>query len=220
MAKRAEAVVFKRNEPDLPPEMEAEEDAVAAFEAEDIEIRERWLTNTRVDERTFASLRVKECILERVSLANCRFGSVTFKDVRLIECDLANLKAHGMTMVRVTFERCRMTGLQAGIAELQDVLIAEGDQRYMQFRFSKCQSSEFDHCNLEEADFHGTDLSGSRFRVCNLKKADLGEVKLAGADLRGSQLEGVLWNAEDIRGATIDPVQALEVARLLGVKIV
>jgi uncharacterized protein YjbI with pentapeptide repeats len=165
------------------------------------------------------ALHAESAVLDHVSLADRTFASIVWKDVRLVSCDLANLETRHLTLVRVEFIDCRMTGLRAGVADCQDVLISEGDQRYSQFRYSKFRSSEFNSCNFEEADFQGTDLSGSIFRKCNLKNAEMSKVKLQNADLRGSQIEGLHLNAEDVRGAIVDLPQAMIFAGLLGIRI-
>lgn len=142
-----------------------------------------------------------------------------WKDVRLINCDLANMQTRGLTFIRVEFINCRMTGLRAGEADFQDILISEGDQRYSQFRYARFKAAEFDRCNFSEADFLGADLTGSIFRKCNLQNAEMSKVKLLNADLRGSAVEDLHLAAEDIRGATVDLTQAMLFAPLLGIRI-
>jgi uncharacterized protein YjbI with pentapeptide repeats len=211
--------VFSRRAPDLPREMAAEADATALFEPHDISLSDRSIEGVRIESRTHGTLHIDSSILQRVSLANSSFGSMVWKDVRLVGCDLANLETRGLTLVRVEFINCRMTGLRAGEAHCQDVLISEGDQRYSQFRFSRFKSAEFTSCNFGEADFQGADLTGSLFRKCNLQNADMSKTKLLNADLRGSQVEGLQLNAEDLRGAVVDPSQAMIFASLLGIRI-
>ena len=97
-------------------------------------------------------LRIESKILNRVSFASRSFSSIFLKDVRLISCDLANLETRALTLVRVEFINCRMTGLRTTEADCQDVLISEGDQRYSQFRFSRFKSAEFDGCKNYLAD--------------------------------------------------------------------
>jgi hypothetical protein len=43
--------------------------------------------------------------------------------------------------------------------------------------------------------------------------------RLEAADFRGSQVEGLVANAEDLRGAIVDPAQAMVFAELMGLKI-
>lgn len=211
--------VFHRSEPDLPRNLVAATDTGSLFEPDVISIAEMSIEGIQIEDRTANSLYIEASILERTSFSNSNFASILLKDVRLIGCDLANLQARAFTLVRVEFINCRMTGLRAGAADCQDVLFSEGDQRYSQFRFSAFKSAEFDSCNFEEADFHGTDLSGSRFRKCNLKNAEMNKANLVDPDLRGSIVDGLQLNAEDIRGAVVDVSQAMLFAPLLGIRI-
>ena len=211
--------VFSRRAPDLPDEMAAAPDPEVLFEPDDISIADRLIAGARIENRAAGTLRIESSLLEGVSLAGSRFASILWKDVRLVRCDLANLDTRYLTLTRVELVDCRMTGFRAGEAECQDVLVSAGDQRHCQFRFSKFKSAEFDSCNFEEADFQGTDLSGSIFRKCILRNAEMSKVKLVNADLRGSLVEGLRMNAEDVRGAVVDPSQAMIFAALLGIRI-
>jgi hypothetical protein len=47
----------------------------------------------------------------------------------------------------------------------------------------------------------------------------MSKTKLVDADLRGSVVDGVQMNAEDIRGAVVDASQAMLFAPLLGIRI-
>jgi uncharacterized protein YjbI with pentapeptide repeats len=217
-APSAKKFVFSRRKPDIPSDLAAVDAAVLSA-GRDISVSERSLQELRLEVQNGGTLHLEASILERVVLANCTFGSIVFKDVRLIGCDLANLQTRALSLTRVEFVNCRMTGLRAGDADCRDVLIEEGDQRYAQFRYAKFRSAEFDTCNFEEADFQGADLTGSIFRKCNLRNAEMSKVKLLNADLRGSSVESLHLNAEDVRGAVVDLSQAMIFAPLLGIRI-
>jgi uncharacterized protein YjbI with pentapeptide repeats len=208
--------VFKRRGPDLPGNPIPTD---FGSETYDIAFSDARIDAQRLVTKPEASLRLEASILQRVSLANCTFSNILMKDVRLVDCDLANLQTRSLTFLRVEFINCRMTGMRAGEAEFQDLLISEGDQRYAQFRHARFKAAEFDRCNLSEADFLGADLTGSIFRKCNLQNVEMSKVKLMNADLRGSTVEGLHMNAEDIRGATVDLSQAIIFAPLLGIRI-
>lgn len=47
----------------------------------------------------------------------------------------------------------------------------------------------------------------------------MSKTKIVDADLRGSVVDGVQMNAEDIRGAVVDASQAMLFAPLLGIRI-
>jgi uncharacterized protein YjbI with pentapeptide repeats len=189
------------------------------FASPEICIADRLLEGATFENRKADTVRIESSVLNKVVLANSSFGSITCKDVRLVGCDLANVETRGLTLIRVELIDCRMTGFRGGEADCQDVLIREGDQRYSQFRLSRFKSAEFDSCNFEEADFHETDLSGAIFRKCNLRRAEMRKARLFNADIRGSVVEGLELNAEDVRGAVVDPAQAMIFALLLGIRI-
>lgn len=217
--RNAKKFVFSRRAPDLPDEMAAAPDTAVLFEPRDILITERLIEGARIENRAAGTLRIESSILEGVSLAGSSFASIIWKDVRLVRCDLANLETRYLTLTRVELIDCRMTGFRAGEANCQDILVSAGDQRHCQLRFSKFKSAEFDSCNFAEADFQGTDLSGSIFRKCTLRNTEMSKVRLLNADLRGSLIEGLRMNAEDVRGAVVDPSQAMIFASLLGIRI-
>lgn len=207
---------FSRAKPDLPDEL----DPASAFpEQREIFIAEQSITGAELKHRSGGNLRLDSCVLERVNLADSSFGTVVLKDVRLANCELANLRAQVMTLVRVEFVDCRMTGLSGGTVDAQDLLIRDGDQRYCQFRDSKFKSTEFDGCNFEEADFQDTDFTGAIFRRCNLRKVEMGKARLYDADLRGSDVESMHIELDGLRGAVVDPAQAMSFALLMGIRI-
>ena len=214
----AKKFVFSRRKPDIPSCLAPVDPAIVST-GRDISVSERSLEEVRIDTQNGGTLHMEASVLERVVLANCTFGSIVLKDVRLTSCDLANLQTRALSLTRVEFVNCRMTGLRAGEADCRDVLMEEGDQRYAQFRYAKFRSAEFDSCNFEEADFQGADLTGSIFRKCNLRNAEMSKVKLMNADLRGSAVESLHLNAEDVRGAVVDLSQAMIFAPLLGIRI-
>jgi uncharacterized protein YjbI with pentapeptide repeats len=141
------------------------------------------------------------------------------KDVRLIVCDFANANAIGMKAQRVEFVNCRLTGLHAVESECQNLLISGGDAGFTQFRFGTFKTSEFNGCNFAEADFNGCDLHDAVLKGCEFKNADMTGTRLEGADFRGSRVEGLTVLAADLRGAIVDPAQAMIFAELLGLKI-
>jgi uncharacterized protein YjbI with pentapeptide repeats len=214
--KSAKKFVFSRRGAEIPSDLPETEIWPAG---RDVEITEQHIANAEYIGRALSSLRLETAILDRVRFTGTAFGTITMKDVRLVNCDLANVNCRALNLIRVEFIDCRMTGFTGGEVDAQDVLFAEGDGRYSQFRFSRFKSAEFDSCQFEDADFQGTDFTGSVFRNCNLRNVEMGKAKLFDADLRGSMVEGLHVGVEGLRGATVDPSQAMQFALLLGIRI-
>jgi uncharacterized protein YjbI with pentapeptide repeats len=219
MQSKSKEFIFSRRKPNFTREIAAPTNLPVILESDEISIADCAIAGIQLGKGAKDSLSIDTSTLDRVKLSDCSFGSIVLTDVRLVSCDLANVETRAMKLVRVEFINCRMTGFRAGRADCQHILISEGDQRYSEFRFSKFKSAEFDSCNFAEADFRGTDLTGSQFRKCNLQNAGMNEAKLVDADLSGSTVDGLKLSAQDIRGAWVDPSQAMIFASLLGIRI-
>lgn len=213
---RRKSAAFRRDPPDLPSEF----DAAGSLASDDsAAIKDSWLSDLEAPERRIDDFRIDGSLLERVQLAGGRFGAAVWKDVRLVGCDLANIRAHRIALVRVELIDCRMTGFAATALEWQDVLIRNGDVRYAQLPGGKFRNCEFEGCKWQETDLQNADLAGCIFRSCNLARADLRGTKLPNTDFRKSEVEGMLVGVHDLRGAIVDPAQAMIFAQVLGLQI-
>jgi uncharacterized protein YjbI with pentapeptide repeats len=211
---------LEREHPDLPREFEAAEASGPWFEGGELAvIQEQHLQGVEAPDRKIGNFQLESSVLERVQLAGSQFGSAVWKDARFVNCDLANVRAHRITLVRVELIDCRLTGFATTALDWQDVLIQNGDVRFAQLRGGKFRRCEFEGSNFQEADFQNADLTGSTFRSCNLGRADLEGCQLQNTDFRKSELEGMLVGVNDLRGAIVDPAQAMILARLLGLQI-
>lgn len=208
-----------RATPDLALDILHSTAAAHVFTGPEVEVRDCILENLTLNDWSPKSLVFEGCILKRVSFTRSKLTGLRLKDVRLVECDFANAEATGLTAVRVEFVNCRLTGLLAVEAECRDLLISEGDAGYSQFSFGIFKTSELNACNFAEADFHGCDLRGALLKGCEFKNVDMTGAKLEGADFRGSSVEGLVAAAPDLKGAIVDPAQAMIFAELMGLKI-
>ncbi|MBI4893906.1 MAG: pentapeptide repeat-containing protein [Acidobacteria bacterium] len=212
--------VFRRDDADLPGDLDLLEDAGALFAGgERVAISERLVQDVTQPGVRLAELRAEGCVVERAQLAESEIGALVLKDVRLVGCDLANAKAHRMALVRVEFVDCRLKGLISKSIDWRDVLGENSDWSYAQMCGAEMRNSEFRGCNWQEADLQDAELSGCVFQRCNLKRAEWLRTRLENADLRGSDVDGLQVGIGDLRGAIVDAAQAMEFAKLLGVQI-
>jgi uncharacterized protein YjbI with pentapeptide repeats len=193
--------------------------AAELFRGPEIVVRDCTIETFTLENLSTQSILFENCVLRHVSFTKSKLGGLRLKDVRMVECDFANAEAIASKMLRAEFLNCRLTGFRAPEAECQHVLISEGDAAFSQFRFSVFKTSEFISCNLSESDFHNSDLRGTILKGCDFKNADLTRAKLESADFRGSRVEGLVATPEDLRGAIVDPAQAMVFAELMGLKI-
>lgn len=210
---------FRRDAPDLAADLPECDPGELGDIGEALELEECELRGFALESGKLARMGLEGVVLEGVEFSGCEIGSAVWKDVRLVGCDLANVLMHRLTWVRVELIDCRLTGFTARDAEWQDVLVEGGDLRFAQLAGGKFRNSEFEGANLEEADFQAADLAGCRLHCCKLARADLNGARLEKTDLRGSAVEELLLETRDLRGAIVDPAQAMVFARLLGIEI-
>ncbi len=157
--------------------------------------------------------------LQSVVLSKTRFKKVQLLDCRLLACDLANAEWSEAVLSRVELLGCHLTGFQSGEGLLQDVLFKECRGSFVQFALTKFKNVRFEDCDLSEANFFEADLSGVTFLNCDLRQADFAKAKLIGADLRGSKIDGIRIGPNELKGATIDPTQAIAFVRGMGIRV-
>jgi len=212
--------VFKRDSPDLPAEFASTAAPAQLFnDAKFVTIAEHRLQDLDQSRLRIDTFQLDGSVLERVQFSNSQFATAVWKDVRFVGCDLANIHAHRLSLLRVDFVDCRLTGFRATAMECQDVLIQNGDARYAQFQRGKFRSCEFSGCDLTDADLQEADLSGSILRSCNLARADLRKAQLRNTDFRKSEVDSMIVGINDLQGAIVDAPQAMVFARLLGLQI-
>jgi len=160
-----------------------------------------------------------QILLQNVVLSKTRFKKVQMLDSRLVVCDLANAEWSEAILSRVELLGCHLTGFQGGEGLFQDVLFKECRCSFAQFALTKFKSVRFEDCDLSEANFFEADLSGVTFLNCDLHQTDFAKAKLIGADLRGSRIDGMHVGPSELKGATIDPTQAVAFVRGLDIKV-
>jgi uncharacterized protein YjbI with pentapeptide repeats len=172
----------------------------------------------------FASQSADDLLFEYVSCKRVSFNHTSLTlaqlfDVRLDGCDLAGAEWEKAHLRRVELIGCRLVGLRLSAASLEDVQLVKCNAELARFWDCSFKAARFDHCVLREASFADSDLSGVIFRDCDLSQADLRNTKLKGADLRGSTLVGVQVGIKELQGAIVTPIQAIQLAGLLGVTV-
>ena len=156
---------------------------------------------------------------QQVRLEKTHFKKAQVLDSRFTVCDFANAEWPEASLSRVELLGCHLTGWQCSEAQLQDVLFKECRGSFAQFAFATLKAVRFEDCELSEVNFLNVDLSSVTFVNCDLNHADLTGTKLAGIDLRGCKIDGVRVGPQELKGAIIDPNQALAFVRSMGITV-
>lgn len=155
----------------------------------------------------------------RVDLSRSRLPTIEMIDAKLDACDLAGAEWERGRFTRVEMNGCRLVGAKFFDATIDDLMVRESNCELAIFWSARFRRVRFERSMLRRASFEGADLSGVVFRGCDLTGADFRNAKLVGTDFRGSDITGLQVGIGDLKGAIIDPPQAMELATLLGVTI-
>ena len=165
-------------------------------------------------------------IFSGVSFIRCRFAgadfsSSEFSNCRFMGCDLSNGTFAEGFFSHVRFEGTKAVGADFTRCVLRDVTVTD-----TAFRFANFGGTKWDHVAVRESSFAEASLTAVTprhvtFTDCDLTRAELFRTPLRGIDLRTDILRGItvsdfFW---ELRGAIVDEMQAVDLARFLGVEI-
>jgi uncharacterized protein YjbI with pentapeptide repeats len=183
---------------------------------------------------TFEDVVLDKTDLQAKRQPNMRFSGVRFFHVRgassslhnlkLLDafhdsCDWANASWDRASVARCILMECRMTGFGAANASFENTSFRKCKIDMAVFQSTEFKACSFEDCLLHDSSFEEAVLRSVRFRGCDLRNVRMARAQLEDVDLRGCVVEGLQFELPDARGLTIDPSQAPELIRLLGVKV-
>jgi len=158
-------------------------------------------------------------VFREVRLVGTAWTRLRLRDVRFEHCDLSGAVWEEASLERVAFSGGRMLGAQLPEARLRHVRLT-GVQAPLSLWFrAETGNLWAEDSDLGEATFMEAKLPGAVFRSCCLARTDFLGATLAEADLRGSELERTRLGLRELEGVTVEPVQLLDLAHVLGVRV-
>ena len=177
------------------------------------------LSNCDLTGQSAESLLFEQMTFRRVNLSQTHLNGVRLVDARFDACNLAGLEAEKGYLRRIEFNGCQLLGAKWLESTFTDVWWIDCRIDLALFWSSSFKAVRFERCSLSQASFEGADLSGVVFRDCDLSQADLRSAPLDGTDFRGSLMTDMQLDSRKLRGAIIDPAQAVAFVGLLGVVV-
>jgi uncharacterized protein YjbI with pentapeptide repeats len=149
-----------------------------------------------------------------VDLGESKLRGVELVDVIAERLGAANGDWGGARLRRTLLSDARLTGLSLAEARIEHVRFKLCKLDYANFRHCEIEHVSFEDCVLTGADFQGAKIKETAFSGCQLLEADFTKAELARVDMRGSGL-ALAGSVLGLRGAIIDPLQLMELARTL-----
>lgn len=167
-------------------------------------------------------LTVRSSLFSGCVFAGCSLRKSLFSDVTFRNCDFSNADLRGCGFHRVEFIDCRLTGAEMPECSWNHTLLQRCKAEYANLSQGRMRNVVFSESSLRSGTAASCRFERTEFDRCDLTQAELFRTSLEGISLVGSQIAGIRIEAaesKELRGATVSTVQALELARMLGIRI-
>lgn len=169
----------------------------------------------------FYKLDITASRFERSRLLNCSFEKASFVDVIFENCDFSNSHFSMAYFHRCEFHDCKCLGTDFHEAVLKHVKITGSTLKYANLNGALLEYVEMEQCDLTETSLSEIKHKNWSAAGCQFVRTNFFHTKLRNFDFTKSDLEDIIISdtLEEIRGAKITAVQALEAARLLDMRV-
>ena len=164
----------------------------------------------------------------RLEFEGCRFlhcafspGQIkwlSFVDCAFEKCEFSGARMAGVTLRRCLWRDCRGVGLDLSGA-LHHMALPGLPVQLHRFGPGAAEGCMHRAKRPVAAALLETEVKALALREVSLRGAEIGGTPLAGVDLRSCDIQGIKVDVENLRGAVVTPVQACELARLMGLVI-
>ncbi len=112
-----------------------------------------------------------------------------------------------------------MTGDNFINSRLYNVTFIESNLNYVNFSLASIENLVFKNTILRNSNFQENKIKNIFLDKADLTQAQFFKTSLRDIDLSNSLIDGIAISLEDIKGATISELQAVDLISLIGVKI-
>lgn len=188
------------------------------------EIQDEELINKQIENIILQDIEIydtKFAILKMVNveITNSKLEKNTFTDITFENCNFSNTSFENSIFVRCEFINCKMTGCNFIEARLYNVSFIETNINYANLSTTSMENVLFKNTGLRNSNFQENSLKNIYFEKADLTQTMITKTSLKNIDLSDSIIEEMAISIDDIRGATINQFQSVDLLYLIGVKI-
>ncbi len=186
---------------------------------EEEDIRSRLFSNEEMENVDIVRADFYGCTFSECRLSGWNLEEIHFSDCVFRGCDLSNLRMEGGGFHRVEFQNCRLMGASFSGTVFDDVLISGCGARYGNFSEARFRSCRFRNTDVSEGSFGGSQFQKSAVENCRFRSTEFFHAGIAGLDFSSCSLEGAVFAVSDVKGITVSAEQAVELSKLLGIRV-
>lgn len=157
--------------------------------------------------------------LSNVTFEMKKLDTFSFSDVLCDSCDFSNVKSERTSFDRVEIKNSKLLGFAASESFLKDATFSKCNISLAQLFSSKVVRVSFIDCDLSNSDFRDCELSACSFINCKLINTDFSKAEITKLVLTGSELDKTKITFDQLSGAVIDSVQAVQILNSVGITV-
>lgn len=167
----------------------------------------------------FDDIDFSNCVFNECDLEQSTFEDASFLDCIFNKCNFSNVSFNKSSFIRCEFNNCKLIGTSLIDSRIYNVIINLSNANYLNLASNSMENVKFNDTSLKSSYFQDDELKNVYFEKAVLNQAQFLKTSLKNIDLSKSTIEGLGISIDDLKGAVINRLQALDLAYLLGVKI-
>lgn len=166
---------------------------------------------------------------DRITFEQVKFQNVKFSDEELPQlnltdaiienCDFSNADLSNAVIHRTIFKDCKLTGVNFSDATMRNVVFENCHANYISFGFADLKLVKFLETILKQGDFLEMKQSQLQFQQCDIDAANFTGTDMNGIDLTTCQFDELIVSPEFLRGCSITGAQAAAFVSAFGMVI-
>ena len=183
------------------------------------EIKYAYFQNQECDEISLWDFQFECCKWNRVSMQKAKMEKVTFRDILFENCNFSNTDFVECSFIRCEFRNCKISGCNFAENGLYHISFVETNANYSNLSMASIENVLWKESQMRNSYFQETKIRNIGFEQVDLTQAQFFKTSLKGIDVSTCKIEGIAISLEDIKGAIVDGLQAMDLLYLLGVKV-
>ncbi len=169
----------------------------------------------------FTGMRFSMVLFENCRLVGAFLDKASFWDAVFKHCDLSNSSINEGYFNRCSWQSCKWLGAGFLEAHLQQLTAEACNLQYANFDEAAFLDVRLVSSDFSQAVFSSCQLKNFQAQDCRFLGANFFRTALRGVDFSENELEGIIVSerAEELQGMVVNPIQAAELAKLLGIVI-
>lgn len=187
---------------------------------EEIDLRNETIEEVKETNLQADHMEITKCIFKNCQCFDSHLTKIYFTEIIFQNCDFSNTDFTESSFVKCKWINCKMVGCNFTETSIYQTTIQDSI-----FEYSIFSENSIKETKIENSNFKNTTMQESKWKKVIWNQVDLSQTRFLGTNLKDidfttCMIEGIiLQNRQEIQGMIVNEMQALELSKLLGIKI-